>query len=365
MSNSLRTMTEWAMKTHAASASSSDYQQQYTRLTTSNATADRQERARLNDNHKGRTAFRGTFPDATGFEDHMIQGVARSLYDSHAPTDRSPAKSRDELLGHIMTLESMNRTGKAEVYPQGKRGTTPLEHLTDKGIRKASTHFAHRIMPTDDRAWGSSARVTMNFRPQDSTQVAQAMADEMSANQSVTQSKMMGPANIGTRGDDAILYMKSHDFSEATRTANSMGQRVSREAFVDHAPFGMEPIPRQRGFSYSEALPHLSSSHGTARKGIISAAVRGFRELGGHRDQDAANMEGHVGYQALKAGFNPNAPAFAVSDARRNMLTDIRDPRTHQAFRDHNTDRRVAKMVGMSASSAKSFRETLVANIGR
>jgi hypothetical protein len=379
MSDSLRSMTKWAMATHTTSDSSDTYRQRYVDLSTNTDSASARQRAALNKGHETRTSFKKTFSNENVFENTMLQKVARKLYDGDAPHGLTPM-SKKQQSEHILNLQAMHddHSSQVKIYPQSDKHSSPKDYLENNGLRRAASEFAYRMMPKLSRG-KSEARITLNVNPQHAQSVSNAMVQEMKDNPLVSQSKMMGPSNIGTRTDDAILYMGNHSLREANATASSLSKRVANNAFVPHAPFGMEPLSKMQGFSYSEALPHLSSSHGSARKVIVAAAVMDFRKLGGHRKEASDNMEGHVGYHAYRQGFNPNAPAFAVTQAHKNVLADIRTPETVNAAMKAKrvarmladirnpetrnaaaTTKRVARATGLSGVDASTFRQKLL-----
>lgn len=316
MSDSKRSMTSWAMQTHTS-----------TPLTATNK---------------------------------ELQKRARTIYDSDSP--HSTPLTQQQEVGHLKLLSQLGKASPdLQVYPQSRGSSSSVDDLvTTRGHDRAASEFSYRIMPTDRSGSKSSGRVTLNFDPSRSGDVAIGMAHQLLTDPNVAQTKMMGPRLLGQRTDDAILYTKQKDFSEAIKTGKSFGNRFSNSPFVDHTPLGMEPLPGQTGRSYSETVPHLSSSHGSARKVVVAEAVESFRALGGHRETDDENMSGHIGFHALKQGFNPEAPAFALPKGRQALLDEISDPKTRQTFQDNNTIKRVAKSTGLSISQATDFRSKLL-----
>ncbi|MGI0116155.1 T3SS effector HopA1 family protein [Zooshikella sp. RANM57] len=310
MPDSLQSMTQWATQTHTSSAG--------------------------------------------GATNAQLQQRARTLYDTHSPG--STQLSQPQQMNHLLSLQQLHAdpTVPVQVYPQGNRGESPAQYMLRRGFRRAAHKFSYRIMPLTGPI-NSRARITLNINPQRSQQVSQAMARELVSNRSVRQTKMMGPDRLGQRTDDAIMYMRHHSFRTAQRTARRISQRVNDPtAFVQHTPYGMEPIPGMPGMSYSEAHPALSSSHGTARKQIIANAVESFRTLGGHRDTDQENMAGHIGYHAYRMGFNPNAPAFVVKRSHKRLLQSIRDYPTQK--RNAN----IARITGTSTLRADAFAQRVL-----
>ncbi|RDH43971.1 T3SS effector HopA1 family protein [Zooshikella ganghwensis] len=289
-----------------------------------------------------------------GASNAQLQQRARTIYDTHSPG--SNQLSQPQQMNHLLSLQQLhaNPSIPVQVYPQGNRGESPAQYMLRRGFRRAAHKFSYRIMPLTGPIH-SRARITLNIDPQRSQQVSQAMAQELTANTSVRQTKMMGPDRLGQRTDDAIMYMRRHSFDTAKTTAQSLAQRVNDPtAFVQHTPYGMEPIPGMPGMSYSEAHPSLSSSHGTARKQIIAKAVESFRTLGGHRGTDQENMAGHVAYHAYRMGFNPNAPAFVVKRSHKRLLQSIRDYPTQK--RNAN----IAKITGTSTLRANAFAQRVL-----
>lgn len=271
-----------------------------------------------------------------GANNKELQRVARGIYDKMAPAPTPPAMDKTAQRAHIATLQGMHASPDipVQIAPQSHdsrkpaKRSSPEEHL-QRHPNKALTEFAYRYRPDDKRpsdAQGRSGRLTLNINPEHSQTVATALGElltDKDANPNLRALKVMGPARIGQRVDDAVLYLRGHDERGAKQVAAHLQGALSAtpDALLDHGPPGMTRV--SRGVSYAETVPGDSSSHGNARKKIVAKAVEDLRSLGGQ-------MEHHVSYRAFRSGYNPNVPSHAIDPRRAQLLQAI--PGAAEAF---------------------------------
>lgn len=307
-----------------------------------------------------RKAFKEKYPTLEHYKKKRLQTVARALYDDDVPLPRTRQLSLGQQSSHIKMLQKLHQANSTRhfiVGPQSEDGqethTPPLPHVQNlahqymthpksptKGDGKRSLkaalsrEFSYRFLPVPRRRGASDSnksRLTLNFKPSHATEAADGIASliqDQFSNPTVSQAKMMGPDKLGQRTDDAIVYFSGANYNAARDTAANLEAKVSADAFANHTPFGMERVLKGnkgrswfKGISYAETAPGGSSSHGSERKRIIAAAVQNFRDLGGKTQRD---MEGHIGYQAYRHGYNPGAPAFVVPRAQKKILSQIK-----------------------------------------
>lgn len=365
MSDSKRSMTNWAMQTHHTAPAAAD--------------------------------------------NTRLQEVARRLYDRDVPTPTAPQLSESGQVAHITYLErlhdQMGRRGTPfQIAPQSddrlrrQDRLSPVQNIRElmKGghrLREALAYeFAYRILPNPARPKApdqSSSRLTMNIDPRYSRHAAHSLSrlvTQQADNPTVTQAKIMGPDKLGQRTDDAVLYMRGHDDRKARQTAANLSAMMDPQGMVEHTPFGMTRLGT--GISYAETVGGDSTSHGSARKKIIAAAVAEFRRPGITHAGNEQEMSGRVGYQAYRHGYNPEAPAYAVRQSRKDMLSQIRDlganlsgplkpsdvKRTQAIARAHGLDttqaarrveqenvvKRTGQTIGRGASETQGFIKKLM-----
>lgn len=373
MTDSLRSMTSWAVRTNLKTASDRDLTLQYRRGIYHAAPSKRK-------------AFKQKYPTLGHYKRKHLQTVARDLYDRDVPLPRTRQLTVRQQANHIKMLQELHDVNAARHFiigPQSQDGqpthTPPLPHVQDlaqqymthprsptKGDKDASIEaalsreFSYRFLPLSKRRRASDstkARLTLNFKPSHSGEAANALAElihDPIANPSVSQAKMMGPDKLGQRTDDAIVYFSGTDHHAARNTAANLEAHMSADAFANHTPFGMARIPKGnkgrsyfKGISYAETAPGGSSSHGSERKKIIAAAVQNFRDLGGKTQRD---MEGHIGYQAYRHGYNPGAPAFVVTRAQKSILQQIKSGEARANFDNIVPRRKILQQIGSGAA---------------
>lgn len=259
-----------------------------------------------------------------------LQRAARGIYDAMAPTPKLPALDKTAQRAHIGKLQEIHAAPDipVKIAPQSQDDrdaadrSSPARHL-QRHPNTALTEFAYRFRPDDKRKRdkkGRSGRLTVNMNPERSQEVASALGGLLSdktANPNLRALKVMGPANIGQRVDDAVLYLRGHDERGGKVVAANLEKALegTPDALVNHGPPGMLRVGR--GISYAETAPGDSSSHGSARKKIVASAVEDLRKIGG------GDLQGHVSYRAFRSGYNPNVPSHALPTGRAALMKDI------------------------------------------
>lgn len=265
----------------------------------------------------------------TGAPPKALKRITRETYDAMAPKPAPAALSKRAQKAHIQTLEALHasRDVPLKIAPQSQDKRTadnrdsPAEYLK-ANPDKALGEFAYRYRPDDKRPsdpQGRSGRLTVNMNPKRSRSVSMALGTVLSdpvANPNLRALKVMGPANIGQRVDDAVLYLRGHDERGGKVVASNLRKELqgTPDALLDHGPPGMLRVAR--GISYAETVPGDSTSHGNARGKIVAAAVQDYRSLGGA-------MRHHVSYRAFRSGYNPELPSHAIAPARMQLMADI------------------------------------------
>jgi len=258
-----------------------------------------------------------------------LKRITRKAYDAMAPNPTPPAMNKRAQKAHIQALQAMHASPQVplKIAPQSQdklaedKRSSPAGYLK-RDSAKAVGEFAYRYRPEDARPSDPqkrSGRLTVNMNPKRSRTVATALGSLLSdpaANPNLRALKVMGPARIGQRVDDAVLYLRGHDERGAKGVASNLEKSLqgTPDALVDHGPPGMMRVAR--GISYAETVPGDSTSHGNARGKIVVAAVQDYRSLGGA-------MRHHVSYRAFRAGYNPELPSHAIAPARAELLKEI------------------------------------------
>lgn len=81
----------------------------------------------------------------------------------------------------------------------------------------------------------------------------------------------MGPKNLGSRTDQAVIYLSSAGVEHAQEIDKKLSELLAEPAFLEHTPSGMYRVGK--GIAYSETAEGDSSSHGQSRAKLIAAAV--------------------------------------------------------------------------------------------
>ena len=268
---------------------------------------------------------------SAGLRSHYIDGVTRALYDNWRPGSDEPRHRGDEIrtLNHLKRLEGQRGRTGVKVYAQerNRRGPTQVEH--EDGLDAALSPFAYRINPVTGRrrdASGEKSRLSLNMDVQDGAYNARRMRETVRHDRRrVNQSKIMGPANIGKRVDDGVVYLTHPGLDSARRVAARLGLRGPN---VSVAPPGMHLIAP--GVSYAEYARGSSTSHGESRGELVNAAVRAKRraERQGRNDVSTSAL---LGLEVTGAGYERMRPHL------------LADPQSQHAQRDEH--RRLRRLL--------------------
>ncbi|TPG64370.1 TcdA/TcdB pore-forming domain-containing protein [Pseudomonas arsenicoxydans] len=136
---------------------------------------------------------------------------------------------------------------------------------------------AFRVLPKDfARRVGArakvGARLTINVEKAYFNLLAQALTRLFSDDNRgwLDHAKIMGPKNLGSRTDQAVIYLSSAGLEHALAINKKLRDLLSATAFVEHTPVGMYRVGK--GIAYSETAEGESSSHGQSRAKLIAAA---------------------------------------------------------------------------------------------
>lgn len=263
-----------------------------------------------------------------GAEEYVDQAT-RSIYDNwRAPGSARSSSEQDtkasETLSALEEVSSRRKETGVKVYDQSTKlspSRARRKHGTDyKGKTvDAYGNFAYRINPTESRPKapsGKMSRLSLNMEMDDAPQMAKRMAHVVETEPDlVRQSKMMGPKNIGSRVDDAVVYLgQEPNIQNAKRVDRALSHGMGMPHF-DTAPPGMESLSPLS--SYAEYMPGTSSSHGSNRgemvKDVVQQKLRGSSK-GTHE---------LMGTALESAGYHPGKPSRILSDTDKHLRTQL------------------------------------------
>lgn len=270
----------------------------------------------------------------TGASVSDLEAEGKRQYVASAPDPLPTKLSVEEQRSHMAHLQQMHASKDTSftIYPQAhdKRAkkASPQEYMEENESRALSS-FAYRFSPDPHREHepsGKSGRLTINMDPKHSKEVASKLGqvlDDTESNPTLRAMKMMGPARLGQRVDDAVMYLKGHNPEAARQTAKHVTEALSgtKGALIDHTPPGMEHVAT--GISYAETKPGDSTSHGTARRKILAQAINQFRTNQKAFPSQEMNMQHHVQTAAFKAGYNPNMPSRVIRPERGALMKQL------------------------------------------
>jgi hypothetical protein len=154
----------------------------------------------------------------------------------------------------------------------------------------------------------STGRLTVNIEPRFSGELAQVIATLVKSENAIVAAKIAGPSEMGARPDSAVLHIKA-DYATTQALGRKLQAMLSRDALIDHAPAGMQPLAK--GLYYAETMKNDSSSHGISRATLIETALK---------DQSDGALESKLRKAIAERGYNPDNPAFRMTPTP--MLTD-------------------------------------------
>ncbi|MCA6223024.1 TcdA/TcdB pore-forming domain-containing protein [Photorhabdus antumapuensis] len=178
---------------------------------------------------------------------------------------------QQEFVRYIKALAA--RTTTADILVQGSEKMA-LSSQTDAVISNAE---AFRVLPKDfaqrHGARGKlGARLTINVDKTHFNALTRALTQLFNDDNRgwLEQTKIMGPKNLGSRTDQAVIYLSRAGVEHAQTISGKLGELLPATAFVEHTPTGMYRV--SKGISYSETAEGGSSSHGQSRAQLIAAA---------------------------------------------------------------------------------------------
>ncbi|SFN47539.1 TcdA/TcdB pore-forming domain-containing protein [Xenorhabdus japonica] len=206
----------------------------------------------------------------------LVESLEKDAYMRYS-NDRPVGVSRlDEgekqlFVNYIKALSA--RTPTVDILVQGSEKTA-LSSQTDAALGGAD---AFRVLPKDFKQRHSTrtkigARLTINVDKAHFNSLANALTQLFNDdNRSwLEQAKIMGPKNLGSRTDQAVIYLSSAGVEYAHAISNKLSELLPATAFIEHTPTGMYRVGK--GIAYSETVEGESSSHGQSRAQLIAAA---------------------------------------------------------------------------------------------
>lgn len=243
--------------------------------------------------------------------------ATRLLYDNwRADSPQSRKGAADTLVELVEASNNTPRTG-VKVYDQSSK-LDPMSVLLQQGGAKAMGKFAYRMNPVQSRpsfVTGEVSRLSLNLDASEAPQMVKRMVDVVQTHpDSVRQSKIMGPGNIGKRVDDAVVYLGMN------RPTVAEGQRIDQA--LSHGfqgpqaratPPGMEPLSPIS--AYAEYMPGTSSSHGNNRGAFVEQVI----------DQKSRGQQAPVGELMSRAlqqgGYDPQQPSrISLQQTLKNAM---------------------------------------------
>ena len=262
---------------------------------------------------------------SAGLPNYYLEDVTRALYDNWRP-DNDDATHRDGAIrtfDELKRLERGRRRTRVKVYAQerNRRGPTRLER--EDGLDAALSPFSYRINPDPGRPFdrsGEKSRLSLNMDVQDGAHNARRMRETVRRDpRRVNQSKIMGPASIGKRVDDGVVYLNRADIQWGGRVATRLGLRGPA---VNVAPPGMHLLAP--GVSYAEYAADSSTSHGESRGQLVNSAIRAQRDAE-QQGNDEDSLTDFLGRAVERAGYDRNRPDLLAGTreerATRRMIS--------------------------------------------
>nr|ELR5083743.1 hypothetical protein [Providencia stuartii] len=203
-----------------------------------------------------------------------IEKIAYNYYSGDKPTgiQSLSVDERNLFVDNIKASAELEKNINIRVQGHER---TELSQLTAEQLANAD---AFRILPKTNgqrRTTDSniSARITINVNKQSFNKLWEALIKLFGRNppQWLNQAKIMGPKIVGTRTDDAVIYLHEASLDNAEYIRQQLLKYLDISDFTDHTPVGMHPL--SKGISYSETPEGQSTSHGQSRARIIASAL--------------------------------------------------------------------------------------------
>ncbi|MCT8352637.1 TcdA/TcdB pore-forming domain-containing protein [Photorhabdus kayaii] len=205
--------------------------------------------------------------------ERALESNAYWRYSNDRPVGISSLDKSEQLafVSYIKTLAT--RITTIDILVQGNEKTA-LSSQTDDALGNAE---AFRMLPKDfaqryDVRGKLGARLTINVNKAHFNLLARALPQLFNDDNRgwLEQAKIMGPKNLGSRTDQAVIYLSRAGVEHAQTISSKLSELLPATAFVEHTPTGMYRVGK--GISYSETAEGGSSSHGQSRAQLIAAA---------------------------------------------------------------------------------------------
>ncbi|EYU16865.1 TcdA/TcdB pore-forming domain-containing protein [Photorhabdus aegyptia] len=205
--------------------------------------------------------------------EQTLEGNAYRRYSNDRPVGISSLDKSEQqaFVGYIKALAT--RATTVDILVQGNEKTA-LASQTDDALDNAE---AFRMLPKDFAQRYSArgklgARLTINVSKVHFNVLARALTQLFNDDNRgwLEQAKIMGPKNLGSRTDQAVIYLSRAGIEHAQTISKKLNELLPATAFVEHTPTGMYRVGK--GISYSETAAGGSSSHGQSRAQLIAAA---------------------------------------------------------------------------------------------
>ncbi|MBS9439733.1 hypothetical protein EAE91_22080 [Photorhabdus noenieputensis] len=205
--------------------------------------------------------------------ERALESNAYWRYSNDRPVNISSLDTSEQqaFVSYIKTLAT--RITTIDILVQGNEKTA-LSSQTDDALGNAE---AFRMLPKDfAQRYGTrgklGARLTINVSKAHFNLLARALPQLFNDDNRgwLEQAKIMGPKNLGSRTDQAVIYLSRAGIEHAQTISEKLSELLPATAFVEHTPTGMYRVGK--GISYSETAAGGSSSHGQSRAQLIAAA---------------------------------------------------------------------------------------------
>ena len=261
----------------------------------------------------GRT-YRAVSGSASGA--YHVDDAKRRIYTNwraNAPVQVTPKQQLSDARRAFRELKKLDKQRNGlDVVAQHPNKPSPAQFERTHGEERALGNFAYYVLPKKPReqSGGDFARLTVNFDGKDAAKAVGRLGKVVKRNpDSIDQAKVMGPARVGTRVDDAVVYMSKPDRAAAAQIDKQLRKDIPAPApaAASSAP-GMEPLSATS--AYAEYAAGALGSHELDRGAVVMAAVE--RKLAG----DSRPLTELVAAELAAAGYDPARPSrLAISDA--------------------------------------------------
>ncbi|KGM27303.1 hypothetical protein KS18_15630 [Photorhabdus luminescens] len=246
--------------------------------------------------------------------EQTLEGNAYRRYSNDRPVGISSLDKSEQqaFVGYIKALAT--RATTVDILVQGNEKTA-LASQTDDALGNAE---AFRMLPKDfAQRYGArgklGSRLTINVSKVHFNVLARALTQLFNDDNRgwLEQAKIMGPKNLGSRTDQAVIYLSRAGIEHAQTIGKKLNELLPATAFVEHTPTGMYRVGK--GISYSETAAGGSSSHGQSRAQLIAAA-------GTHSLLTDIPIEKALAHTLQTRGYDVHNPALLSQALRDSEL---------------------------------------------